>query len=76
MPEIERAEAAAIRGVTVDTWSSYVSRGQAPQPVRYVGRTPLWSEAEVRDHTANLPGRGARTTPRARRRAQERRGDG
>jgi predicted DNA-binding transcriptional regulator AlpA len=31
------------------TWYSYVSRGQAPKPVRYVGRTPLFDADAVRE---------------------------
>ncbi|GAA0719611.1 hypothetical protein Drose_05915 [Dactylosporangium roseum] len=35
------------RDITAATWSSYVARNQAPQPVRKVGRTPLWDLDEV-----------------------------
>lgn len=72
MSELQRAEAAAIANVTPDTFSAYVSRGQAPAPVRYISRTPLWSESEVRQWAQNRPGPGARTTDRARARAVER----
>jgi hypothetical protein len=34
-------------GVQLKTWHSYVARGQAPPPVRRIGRTPLWNTAEV-----------------------------
>lgn len=72
MPELQRAEAAAIADISPDTFSAYVSRGQAPAPARYVGRTPLWSESEVRQWTESRPGKGARTTGRALARAAER----
>ena len=55
-----RDEAAALAGVRPDTWSAYVSRGQAPAPVEYVGRTPLWAAGEVKAWTASRPGRGRR----------------
>lgn len=45
--EITRTEAAEIAGVTPGTWSAYVARGQAPAPARHIGRTPLWSRAQV-----------------------------
>lgn len=41
------------------TWRSYVSRGQAPQPVRRVGRTPLWDPTDIL--AWERPGQGART---------------
>jgi predicted DNA-binding transcriptional regulator AlpA len=71
--EITSEEAAAIAGVARKTWSGYVARGQAPKPVRHVGRTPVWDEAEVTAWMENRPGVGARGTDRALRRAAERR---
>jgi hypothetical protein len=70
--QITRDQAAAIAGVAPDTFSGYVSRGQAPSPVRHVGRTPLWDEAKLKAWAGNRPGPGARGTARARRRAAER----
>lgn len=35
------------REITAATWRSYVARGQAPKPVEYVSRTPLWDAAAV-----------------------------
>ncbi|MFE3577825.1 hypothetical protein [Streptomyces vinaceus] len=35
------------RNIAVSTWSSYVARGQAPKPARYVERTPLWDRADI-----------------------------
>lgn len=72
MAELLLMEAAAMAGVKPRTWSSYVARGQAPAPVRRVGRTGLWDEAEVQEWIRSRPGQGSRATPRARRRAAER----
>lgn len=35
------------RRIESATWRSYVGRGQAPAPVRHVGRTPLWHLDDV-----------------------------
>ncbi|WP_224274109.1 AlpA family transcriptional regulator [Streptomyces sp. LS1784] len=43
---------AAGRPIAPGTWSSYVARGQAPAPVRRVGRTPLWNPAEIKAWTS------------------------
>jgi len=43
-----------------NTWSGYVSRNQAPQPVKRVGSTPLWSRREVLDWQESRRGRGHR----------------
>jgi predicted DNA-binding transcriptional regulator AlpA len=66
-------EAASLASIARGTWSSYVARGQAPRPVRHLGRRPVWDEDEVREWLGNRPGRGAQSTERARRRAAERR---
>lgn len=47
--------------MTARTWRSYVSRGRAPEPVRHVGRTPLWNPDDVLAWLHNRPGQGART---------------
>lgn len=39
------------RRILAGTWHAYVSRGQAPAPVRHVGKTPLWSAADVKRWT-------------------------
>lgn len=70
--EILQAEAAEIAGVAYRTFAGYVTREQAPRPTRHVGRTPLWDEDEVRAWAENRPGRGSKSTDRARRRAAER----
>ncbi|CAI7974353.1 hypothetical protein FRAHR75_1310013 [Frankia sp. Hr75.2] len=46
--------------VGADTWSGYVSRGQAPAPTRRIGRTPVWDPAQVRTWQAARRGRGWR----------------
>lgn len=43
---LERLEAAG-RKIQPGTWSSYVARGQAPQPARRLNRTPLWDPADI-----------------------------
>jgi predicted DNA-binding transcriptional regulator AlpA len=43
--------------ISVDTWSAYVGKGQAP-PGRKIGRTPLWTPAEVDQWAADRPGSG------------------
>jgi hypothetical protein len=35
------------RDIQAGTWSAYVSRGQAPEPVEYIGRTPLWRLRDI-----------------------------
>lgn len=44
------------RTITPATWRSYVGRQQAPQPVRRVGRTPLWDLGEVQEWHARWQG--------------------
>jgi hypothetical protein len=70
--QITRDEAAALAGIKPDTFSAYVVREQAPAPVRFVGRTPLWDETKVKTWAENRPGQGVHNTPRARRRAAAR----
>lgn len=44
-------------GIQRDTWTSYVYRkakgNAAPDPIRYIGRTPLWDAAAVREFGLN-----------------------
>lgn len=70
--EITSDEVAELAGVGRNTFLSYVSRKQAPQPVRHVGRTPVWDAEEIDHWLKNRPGQGDRTTDRAKRRAAER----
>lgn len=58
-------ECAQHIGTTPGTWRSYTARGQAPSPVRHVGRTPVWDADQVRAWAATRPGRG-RWGPRTR----------
>nr|EJI95664.1 hypothetical protein JVH1_6937 [Rhodococcus sp. JVH1] len=54
------------------TFRGYVSRGQAPAPVEWIGRTPLFKRSEITAWAHNRPGQGARTDLRtARRRRAE-----
>lgn len=53
-----RKEVAEVLGIEPATWSGYVSRGQAPAPVRHVGRTPLWDRSEVMAWHEGRAGRG------------------
>lgn len=55
------AEAASLAGVRPDTWTSYVSRGQAPAPDGRLGSKPWWHRATVEQWIAERPGMGART---------------
>ena len=52
---ITREEAAAIGGIRPDTWSAYVSRGQAPRPTTHIGRTPLWDHGQVLEWALGRP---------------------
>lgn len=61
--EWTRFQCADHWGIKPDTWSGYVTRGQAPAPARHVGRTPVWDAETVR--TWNRPGSGARTDLRS-----------
>lgn len=55
------AECAKLIGVKPDTWYSYRSRGQAPQPTEYVGRIPLWDRATVEAWMRRRPRAGRKT---------------
>lgn len=57
--EWTRAQCAQYWNIQPSTWAGYVSREQAPQPIRHVGRTPLWNSDDVR--AWHRPGQGART---------------
>lgn len=46
-------------GIKPVTWRAYVQRGHAPQPLRHVGRTPVFDAAQI--VTWERPGPGART---------------
>lgn len=60
MDELTRDEAAQRAGVRPDTWSAYVTRGQAPAPRRHLARTPLWDSDEVERWLERRPGHGGR----------------
>lgn len=50
-------ECAAFLNVKLRTWHAYVNRpgknNPAPQPVRKIGRTPVWDSAAVREYADN-----------------------
>ena len=52
---VSTGEAAEMAGVQRRTWSSYVARDQAPQPVHNLDGKPLWSRAEVQAWIAARP---------------------
>jgi predicted DNA-binding transcriptional regulator AlpA len=54
-------EAAALVGVKLSTWQAYVYRDQAPRPIEYVGRIPLWDRATVEAWMRQRP-RAGRTS--------------
>ena len=54
--------------LSASTFRGYVSRGQAPAPVEWIGRTPLFKRSEIAEWAHNRPGQGARTDLRAPRR--------
>ena len=58
------AAAAAVAGVELNTWSSYVARHQAPKPDgHHDGRTPYWFSATVHEYVRTRPGRGQSRSP-------------
>jgi predicted DNA-binding transcriptional regulator AlpA len=71
MGEMTRREVAELLGISTETLSAYVSRGQAPAPARRIESTPLWDEEEVRKWHAQRPGRGGRGRPGKRARSAE-----
>jgi hypothetical protein len=44
--------------ITDATWRAYVARGQAPEPDRNFGRSPVWQPAKIREWQAARPRRG------------------
>ncbi|MDV7991605.1 transcriptional regulator [Rhodococcus sp. IEGM 1374] len=44
--------------IAASTWRSYVAREQAPKPVKYQGREPLYSPTEIIDWIDERPGPG------------------
>lgn len=59
--KLRTAQIAERLGITSSTWSSYVTRGQAPKPDgHYDGRTPWWLASTVEAWHASRPGRGVR----------------
>lgn len=44
--------------IAASTWRSYVAREQAPKPVKYQGREPLYSAEEITEWIDERPGSG------------------
>lgn len=56
---IDAAEAAKLIGVERDTFTSYVSRGQAPQPIGRLAGRNVYSRSEVLAWHATRPVAGS-----------------
>jgi len=61
--ELTREDVAKRLGVTVGTWSGYVSRNQAPKPTRKIGQTPVWSTKVIDEWQASRRGQGRKRLP-------------
>lgn len=46
------------KAIAASTWRSYVARGQAPKPVKYQGREPMYSPSEIDEWIDRRPGSG------------------
>jgi excisionase family DNA binding protein len=55
---LSTAEAAALAGVAVRTWSAWVSRGRAPAPAARLGEAPGWRREDVEQWMARRPRAG------------------
>lgn len=55
MAELTAQECGELAGCAPVTFRSYSNRGQAPKPVRHVGRTPVWDEEEVKEWIKSRP---------------------
>ena len=64
--EVLQILAAAGHPIAAGTWRAYVARGEAPQPARRVGRTPLWDDEEIRAWVEARPGPGYHAESRRR----------
>ena len=65
---LELIKAETGNELSASTFRGYVSRGQAPAPVEWIGRTPLFKRSEIAEWARNRPGQGARTDLRTSRR--------
>jgi transposase-like protein len=55
--------------ISRNTWTSYVSRGQAPAPDGYLdGRTPYWLDTTIDAYEASRPSKRGSDAPQPRRR--------
>lgn len=58
---VSATDAAQIAGVKLDTFTSYVNRGYAPEHVAQIAGRRLWSRAAINEWVENRPGQGSRT---------------
>lgn len=58
---VDLIKAESGSSMTATTFRAYTYRGQAPGPVKTVGRTPLYSRKKILEWAQNRPGSGART---------------
>lgn len=58
---VTATEAAAMLDIERDTFTSYVSRGRAPQPAIVLPKRNLYKLADIVKYRDNRPGPGART---------------
>lgn len=58
---VDLIEAETGSAMTAHTFRSYTYRGQAPAPVKKIGRTQLYSRKQILEWAQNRPGSGART---------------
>ena len=54
------SDCAAYLGISRSTWTAYVSREQAPEPDRRIGRTAVWRPATVTKWAEGRPRAGRR----------------
>lgn len=57
-------ECATYLGIAPDTWTAYVSRGQAPAAATRWHNLRVWSASEVRQWHEQRPCQAPRSTPR------------
>nr|DAW70020.1 MAG TPA: Pyocin activator protein PrtN [Caudoviricetes sp.] len=57
------SECAAYLGIAPDTWTAYVSRGQAPVAATRWHNLRVWSAREIRQWHEQRPRQAPRSTP-------------
>ena len=61
--QLTSADVATLAGVTRASIHRYRFRGSIPEPDGYLGRTPWWHEATIRQWLAERPKVGRPPTP-------------